>query len=56
MTTAGRMLNVGDEVEHESGTFRVEKVDGRRILRVRLQPRQLHALIPLFGVVGSSLM
>ncbi|HET6977329.1 MAG TPA: hemolysin family protein [Pyrinomonadaceae bacterium] len=38
MTSAGRILNVGDEVDHESGTFRVERVDGRRILRVRFQP------------------
>jgi magnesium and cobalt exporter, CNNM family len=61
LTRAGRMLNVGDEIEHESGTFRVEKVDGRRILRVRFHPREketyaVHALIPLFSAVGSSLM
>lgn len=61
MTRAGRILDVGDEVDHESGTFRVERVDGRRILRVRFQPRekeafQVQALIPLFSAVGSSLM
>ena len=38
MAEAGRVLNVGDEVTHESGTFHVEKVDGRRILRVRFSP------------------
>jgi CBS domain containing-hemolysin-like protein len=41
MTRAGRVLDVGDEVDHESGTFHIEKVDGRRILRVRFQPREL---------------
>jgi CBS domain containing-hemolysin-like protein len=61
MTRAGRILNVGDEIDHESGTFRIETVDGRRILRVRFQPREketypVHALIPLFSAVGSSLM
>ena len=40
MTRAGRILNPGDEIDHESGTFRVERVDGRRILRVRFQPRE----------------
>jgi len=54
MTKAGRILNVGDEIDHESGTFRVEKVDGRRILCVRFQPRQIQALI--FSAVGCSLM
>ena len=38
MAEAGRVLDVGDEVRHESGTFHVEKVDGRRILRVRFSP------------------
>lgn len=61
MTKAGRVLSVGDEIQHESGTFRIEKVDGRRILRVRFQPRvngtnQLNALIPLLGALGSSLV
>ena len=40
MTRAGRILDVGDEIDHESGTFRVERVDGRRILGVRFQPRE----------------
>lgn len=40
MTRGGRVLDVGDEVEHESGTFRIENVDGRRILRVRFQPQK----------------
>jgi CBS domain containing-hemolysin-like protein len=61
MTRAGRILNVGDEVEHESGTFRVERVEGRRILRVRFQPRehqgyQLQALVPLLSAAGFSLL
>jgi CBS domain containing-hemolysin-like protein len=49
------------EMLAQSGTFRVEKVDGRRILRVRFQPREkesypIQALIPLFSAAGSSLM
>ena len=61
MNKAGRVLAVGDEVQHESGTFHIEKVDGRRILRVRFQPRvnnavQLNALIPLLAALGTSLI
>jgi CBS domain containing-hemolysin-like protein len=35
MSKAGRMLNVGDEIVHPSGTFRVERVEGKRIIRIR---------------------
>ena len=38
MARAGRVLGAGDTVEHEAGTFRVERVEGRRIRRVRLTP------------------
>jgi CBS domain containing-hemolysin-like protein len=40
MTRAGRILDVGDEIDHESGTFVIEKVDGRRILRVRFSHKK----------------
>ena len=38
MSEAGRILNVGDEVKHNGGVFRVETVAHRRILRVRFLP------------------
>jgi CBS domain containing-hemolysin-like protein len=39
MSEAGRMLNVGDEIVHPSGTFHVEKVEGKRITRIRFKIR-----------------
>jgi len=50
------LLVTASSVNHDSGTFQVEKVDGRRILRVRFQPRIQHALIPIAGAVWSSLI
>jgi len=35
----GRLAVVGDEVEVEDGVFRVDRLDGRRIDRVRFTPR-----------------
>ncbi|MFL6281573.1 MAG: transporter associated domain-containing protein, partial [Pyrinomonadaceae bacterium] len=35
---AGRMLALGDEIEHAGARFRVERVERRRIRRVRLTP------------------
>lgn len=43
MSEAGRVLNVGDEIVHPSGTFRIEKVDGKRIIRVRFIPSHKEA-------------
>lgn len=39
MSELGRLAKVGDTVEIEAGTFRVERLDGRRIDRVRFTPR-----------------
>jgi CBS domain containing-hemolysin-like protein len=39
MSELGRLPVSGDEVEIESGTLRVERLDGRRIDRVRFTPR-----------------
>ncbi len=39
MSELGRIPSVGDTVEIEAGTFRVERMDGRRIDRVRFTPR-----------------
>jgi len=38
MEAAGRVLEVGDKVEHEKGTFEIQRMDGRRISRVRFTP------------------
>ena len=38
MDFAGRVLNVGDRVEHDQGTFEIQRTDGRRISRVRFIP------------------
>ncbi len=39
MSELGRIPVVGDTVEIEAGTFRIERMDGRRIDRVRFTPR-----------------
>lgn len=38
MSELGRIPDVGDEVEIEAGVFRVERMDGRRIDRLRFTP------------------
>jgi CBS domain containing-hemolysin-like protein len=38
MSALGRIPAVGDEVEVESGILRVERMDGRRVDRVRFMP------------------
>ncbi len=38
MSELGRLPVVGDTVEREGGTFRIERLDGRRIDRVRFTP------------------
>jgi CBS domain containing-hemolysin-like protein len=38
LARAGRLLAAGDEVGHEGATFRVERVEGRRIRQVRFTP------------------
>src|SRR5690606_10905844 len=39
MSELGRIPIVGDTVEIDAGTFRVERMDGRRVDRVRFTPR-----------------
>ncbi len=39
MSELGRIPVVGDEVDHPAGVFRVERLDGRRIDRLRFTPR-----------------
>jgi CBS domain containing-hemolysin-like protein len=38
MDRAGRILQLGDKVDHERGVFEIERVEKRRIMRVRLIP------------------
>ena len=38
MDRAGRILQRGDRVDHERGVFEIERVERRRIIRVRLIP------------------
>jgi CBS domain containing-hemolysin-like protein len=38
MSALGRIPAVGDEVEIEDGVLRVERMDGRRVDRVRFTP------------------
>jgi CBS domain containing-hemolysin-like protein len=38
MSALGRIPSVGDSVEIEDGTLRVERMDGRRVDRVRFSP------------------
>lgn len=39
MSELGRLAKIGDTVDIDAGTFRVERMDGRRIDRVRFTPR-----------------
>lgn len=38
MQELGRLPQVGDEVAIDSGVFRIERLDGRRIDRIRYTP------------------
>ncbi len=42
MSELGRLPVVGDTVDIESGTFRIERLDGRRIDRVRFTPSPIY--------------
>jgi CBS domain containing-hemolysin-like protein len=44
MASVGRIPQVGDEIEIEDGTLRVERMDGRRVDRVRFTPTNLEAI------------
>lgn len=44
MSELGRLPVVGDTVEIEAGVFRIERLDGRRIDRVRFTPRPSDAV------------
>jgi CBS domain containing-hemolysin-like protein len=40
MAKSDKVLDVGDEIEHEGILFRVERMDGRRVVKVRFQVPQ----------------
>jgi CBS domain containing-hemolysin-like protein len=40
MSELGRIPNVGDEIQIDGGTLRVERMDGRRVDRVRFTPTE----------------
>jgi CBS domain containing-hemolysin-like protein len=58
MAKAGRLLQPGETIEHEGLTFKVERVEGRRIRRVRFTPpppasqTAAHALLLPFAMVS----
>jgi CBS domain containing-hemolysin-like protein len=65
LARAGRLLKPGETVEHEGATFRVERVERRRLRWVRLTPAPpapeggnthaaLEALIPLVGTAALT--
>ena len=41
MSTLERIPNVGDSIELEDGTLEVQRMDGRRVDRVKFTPRPL---------------
>ena len=43
LAQAGRLLKPGEEIRHAGAIFKVERVDRRRIRRVRLTPPPSHA-------------
>jgi CBS domain containing-hemolysin-like protein len=43
MAELGRIPSVGDEVNIEDGVLRIERMDGRRVDRVRFTPTDLPA-------------
>ncbi|MBV8859732.1 MAG: HlyC/CorC family transporter [Acidobacteria bacterium] len=65
LARAGRLLKPGETVEHEGATFRVERVERRRLRTVRLTPAPpetvhgkaqaaLEALLPLISTVALT--
>jgi CBS domain containing-hemolysin-like protein len=41
MSALGKIPQVGDQVEIDGGTLRIERMDGRRVDRVRFSPDPL---------------
>ena len=62
MAQAGRVLHPGDAVEHDGGLFKVERVDGLRIRRIRFTPTSKREQKPqesaaaLLPFIGASVM
>jgi CBS domain containing-hemolysin-like protein len=60
MDRAGRILKTEDKVEHDNGVFEIERVDGRRITRIRFVPRSQERktdnTFELRSLLGVSIM
>ena len=62
MAEVGRMLREGDTIEYQGAVFKIERVNGWRIRRVRFTPATTESvsggtLVPLvFAFLGSSLV
>ena len=54
MASVGRIPQVGDEVEIEDGILRVERMDGRRVDRVRFSPTNLDVIDAAAGEVENG--
>jgi CBS domain containing-hemolysin-like protein len=55
MARAGRVLAEGDTVDSDRGVFKVERMDNRRIRRVRFTPSAKHSDTTLVPLVLASL-
>ena len=54
MTAAGHVLKPGEEVKHNGLVFRVERVERRRVMRVRLElPEETKISGPVTTVAGA---
>jgi CBS domain containing-hemolysin-like protein len=59
LARAGRLLQEGERVEHEGLRFTIERVDKRRIRRVRFMPAaedKPASAVTLLSVVSTSLL
>jgi CBS domain containing-hemolysin-like protein len=58
LAKAGRLLQPGEKIEDAAGVFHVDRVDKRRISRIRFVPviddetKPLLALLAIFGVAS----
>jgi CBS domain containing-hemolysin-like protein len=55
MARAGRVLQQDETVEYDGGVFRIERVDGMRIRRVRFTPANPQSTRPLLPLLIASL-
>ncbi len=58
LSQSGRLLSAGETVNYEGMTFQVERVEKRRIRRIRFIPAEKHPVLPLaiLSVISTSLL